>query len=418
MRRRRLFWICSISAIFGSIVHVACSSDDGAEHGPSFDGDDGSTGGDGKISSGSDGSTTNDDGSTVLPDGAIVCTAGSVAVVGGGSSASFAAEATGDQSLTAQAFTAHLVALPAIAAFGGGYQAVFHVGGSDQLESTGFSTATWTDLAPISGAFAREAPALAVSGSTLHLLYQANDDAGGGDGFKFFHGTLGGATWTAGDPMGVGADQSFGSHPPAGAGDSTALVAGQVGTNKSIYVRSYASSTWNPSSQIDDAGASELGSIDGNLGSRPRMIAMTGGTSDMMLVYTRDGDYKLMSFTRAAGVWSGPALLNVNAYTTEAFQLAALAGGKAIVAWRGADSHGYVSIFDGANWSTPNAAAPFSIESAPGVAIGNCGSVAMAAYAKSGGNVEVVRFDGTSWGTPAVVTGASGSSFVAIAATP
>ena len=410
MRRRRLFLSCTISALFGSILHVACSQDDGSEHGPTFTGNDSGSASDGKVAP-TDGGAS-DDGSVVLPDGAVVCATGSVAIVGGGSSASFAAAATGDQPLSAQAFTAHVVALPSVVAYSGGFTAAFHVGGSNALASSTYSAGSWSTLAPIAGTLVREDPALAVAGSTLHLVYQANDDAGA-DEFKYFHGTYA-SSWTVGDPIGSGVDQSSGPHMMGAAGLSSELVTGQVGGNADIYARSFTGS-WQSSVDI----GADAGAIREDLGTSARVVALTGGSAELLLVYTRLGDYKLMSIARTGGTWaSAPTLSNANAYTTEPFQLTALAGGKAIVAWRGADSHGYVSLYDGANWSTPNAVAPFSIESAPGVAIGNCGSVAIATYARSGGNVEVVRFDGTAWGTPSVVTGASGSSFVAIAVSP
>ncbi|MGH7279966.1 MAG: hypothetical protein ACRELY_00455, partial [Polyangiaceae bacterium] len=336
MRRSRLFLTFTIPAIFGSIVHVACSGDDGREHGPSFTGDDGGTSSDGKISSG-DGSEPRDDGS-VLADGAIACATGSVAVVGGGASGSFAAEATGDQALTAQAFTAHVVALPAIAAFGGGYQAVLHVGGSNALFATSFSGSTWSAPAVIAGTLVRESPALAVEGTMLHLLYQANDDAGA-DEFKYFHGTYA-SSWTVGDPVGSGVDQSSGPHAIGAAGIASELVTGQVGGNTDIYARS-----WNGSWQSSVDIAMDAGSNNEQYGSPAQVVALNGSAAELLLVYTRLGDYKLMSITRTSGTWqTSPTLANANAYTTEPFQLAAIAGGKAIATWRGStDAHGYAS---------------------------------------------------------------------------
>ncbi|HEX7666619.1 MAG TPA: hypothetical protein VF407_18960, partial [Polyangiaceae bacterium] len=95
------------------------------------------------------------------------------------------------------------------------------------------------------------------------------------------------------------------------------------------------------------------------------------------------------------------------------------AGGKAIVAWRGADTHGYASVFDGTSWSAPTTVANFAIGAAPSVAVGNCGSVAVATYAKTGGNVELVRYDGTAWGNTAVVTKLPGPfAYTAVAVAP
>ncbi|MEO7109607.1 MAG: hypothetical protein ABI183_04130 [Polyangiaceae bacterium] len=145
---------------------------------------------------------------------------------------------------------------------------------------------------------------------------------------------------------------------------------------------------------------------------------MNGGTAELMLVFTRKTDFKLMSMTRTGGVWSTPTEINTTAFATEPFQVTAIAGGGAIIAWRGSDTHGYVTVYNGTNWSTPNAIAPFAINSSPAVSVGNCGSVAVAAYAKSAGNVEMVRYDGSSWANLAVVTKLGTPTFVAIAAQP
>ena len=129
-----------------------------------------------------------------------------------------------------------------------------------------------------------------------------------------------------------------------------------------------------------------------------------------------------MAITRTSGTWSAPVMLDAagNDYTTEAFNLAALPGGKAIVTWRGAtpDFKGYAAIFNGTTWSTATPLTTFAIASAPAVSVGDRGSVAIAAYAKTGGTVEMIRYDGTTWGSAQPVVGASGAGFVAIAASP
>lgn len=415
MRRSSLFAFFTICAVFGSILEVACSSDDsGGLHGASF-GDDSGTGGKGDSSIGNpeDGSVVPGDGGNPGDGSVTGCTSGAVAVVGGGPSGSFAAYAAGGDALTAQSLTSPIAALPSIVSFGGSFTAVVHVAGSNQLASTSYAAGSWSALAPIAGTLVREDPALAVAGTTLHLVYQASDDAGAAAD-KYFHGTYS-TSWTAGDPIGSGADQSFGAHMMGAAGLSSELVTDQVGSDNNVYARSFTSS-WQSSVQMADGG---VGSNDALLGTSARVVALTGGSAELLAVFTRSGDYKLMSIARTSGTWAAaPTLSNTNAYTTEPFQLAALAGGKAIVAWRGGDSHGYVSMYDGTSWSNPTAVAAFNIESAPAVSVGNCGSVAMAAYAKSGGGVEVVRYDGSAWGTPAAVGGTTGAKLVGLATAP
>ncbi|MEO8874512.1 MAG: hypothetical protein ABI461_02905 [Polyangiaceae bacterium] len=418
MRRPALIFALPLLPIFAATLEVACSSDDsGTTHGVVIGDDSGVT--DGSLAHPGDGAVIDQDGSTdadgsaILPDGGGTCTTGTLAIVGGGDTSSFAASATGNGVFTTSNFaTSAMAALPSVISFGTGFQAVFHAAGSNQLLSTGF-TSSWSAPAIISGTLVREMPVLAVEGSTLHLVYQANDDAGA-DEFKYFHGTYA-SSWTAGDPVGAGTGQSSGPHAIGAAGLASELVTGQVGGDKNIYARSF-TTAWQAADFVDGGGT---GSDDGTLGTAARVIAMTGGTSEAMIVYTRDVDYKLMSLARTGGIWAVPATLsNTNAFTTEPFQLAPLPGGKAVVAWRGGDTHGYISIFDGTHWSAPFAVAPFAIASAPAVAAGNCGSEIIATYAKSAGTVETVRTDGVTLQTPAVVPGATNAKYVAIAVSP
>jgi hypothetical protein len=228
---------------------------------------------------------------------------------------------------------------------------------------------------------------------------------------------LSGTTWTAGDPVET-ATQSDGPHAPGLAGLASELVLGQVGGDKNIYARSFTTAWQDPVEIVDGGIANTQGSNDETMGAPARVIALNGGTAELMLVYTRLGDYKLMSVTRTSGVWSAPLELNDSEFTTEPFQLAALAGGKAIVAWRGSNGQGYVSTYNGTSWTaTATNIAAFAINSAPSVAIGNCGSVAVAAYGKAGG-IDLVRYDGTSWGTPVSVTTTANMSYVAVAVSP
>jgi hypothetical protein len=393
---------------------VACGGDDnGGVHGAVFGNDGGNLGdgtilGDGSIAPSDSGT----DGSSILPDGG-GCVTGTVAVFGGGSSGAFGSIASGSGAFTTQNFAGDaVVALPSVIAFGSGFQAVFHVGGSNALMSSAYASPSWSTPAVISGTLVREMPTLAIEGSTLHVVYQANDDAGA-DEFKYFHGTLGGSTWTAGDPMGTGVGQSDGPHPPGAAGLASELVTGQVGGDNGIYARSFTTSWQAAVPVLTDAGD------DTNLGSDALVLAMNGGTAELMMVYTRKGDFKLMAITRTTGTWAlAPVEINTTAFATEPFQATAISGGGAIVTWRGSDTHGYVSVFNGTTWSTPYALAPFAINSSPSVAVGNCGSVAIATYAKSTGAVETIRFDGTNWANVESVTGAANASFVAIAVTP
>jgi len=417
MRRAALLTTVTLLPFLAATLAAACGGDDnGTTHGVVI-GDDSGQSSDGTVIPRSDGAAPEQDGAT--PDDSSTgtdsgsCTTGTLALVGGGVSGSFASVATGSGAFTAQNFaTDPIAALPAVIAFGAGFQAVFHAAGSNALLSTGFASGTWSAPATIAGTLVREAPTLAATGSTLHVVYQANDDAGA-DQFKYFHGTYA-TSWTAGDPVGAGAGQSNGPHTLGAAGLAAELVTGQVGGDKNIYARSF-TTAWQAALQVGTG----VGSNDGNLGTAAHVVAMTGGTAELLAIYTRDADFKIMSTARAGGTWATtPTLSNADAFTTEPFQAAALPGGKAVVAWRGGDTHGYITVYDGTNWSAPFAVAPFAISSAPGVSAGNCGSEIVAAYAKLAGTVELVRTDGATLQTPVAVAGATNVKFVAIAVSP
>lgn len=419
MRRTALLFTLPLLPILAAAFDVACGGDDsGGVHGQVFSVDGGET--DGTVITTGDGSfvepdgSTNPDGSTTLPDGAVACTTGSVAVFGGGASDSFGSVSTGSGAFTTQNFAGvSTVALPSAVSFGTGFQAVFHAGGSNALMSSAYASPTWTTPAAISGTLVREMPTLAAEGTTLHLVYQANDDAGT-DEFKYFHGTLSGSTWTAGDPMGSGAGQSSGPHAPGAAGLPFEVVTGQVGGDSNIYARSFTTS-WQSAMQIT-GGTGD----DGTFGTAARVVALTGSTADVMLVYTADTTNTFTFAKRTSGVWTTPAQVNSTAYTTEPFNLAALSGGGAIITWRGADSpnKGYATVFNGTSWSTPVPITTVAVTSAPAVSHGNCGSVAIATYAKADGTVETIRYDGTNWANVESVTGAANATFVSIAVSP
>ena len=149
----------------------------------------------------------------------------------------------------------------------------------------------------------------------------------------------------------------------------------------------------------------------------PTLVAMTGGSAELLAVYLRVTDFKIMSVTRTNGTWSTPAVLDVNAFANEPLALAPLAGGRAILAYRGSDQKGYFSVYDGSKW-TPPAPLGVSVESTPSVAPGVCGADAFVAWAKTGGGVEVSRVESGAVGAPIAVSGTAGSKYVGVATRP
>jgi len=305
-------------------------------------------------------------------------------------------------------------AAPSLVPLGGGYLGVFVGTGSAgnlPLQWTAY-TGSWSPPAHVAAALAQGVPALAVTGSTAHVVYWGSDD-------KFYHGTYGASWDAASDPLKPsGGAQSFGPSAPAAAAVGSALLAAQSGQDGVVYAQGW-SGSWAAAAAV--AGSSVVTSLS------PAVVALGGGAADAMLVFVHAGDagsYYLEYATRAAGAWSAPANVYAQggtvAYAGSTPALVALPGGKAVLAWQGGSpAYAYVSSYDPARgWSAPIAVSSDVLASPPSVAPGVCGADAVMAYVKTGGGVSVVTLSGGSWGTPVPVTGATGMQGVAIATSP
>ena len=409
---RRNAWLAA-AALFaaGTVPLVACGGDDaGTVHGAVY----GDAGADGAVSGGGDdasGGGAGDDaasGGDARPveggggDGGPGCTE-QIAVLGGGAASAFFASSSGLSAWTTSTIPGSVAAAPALATFGPTGFTGAYVGTDGVLRATSGN---------LSAQPARATPALVPIATTLHLLYQGTD-------FKYWHGTLTGATWdAANDPVGgSGAAQSFGPQAASGAAAGGKLVAVQVGDDGKLYAQTL-DGTWQAAV---DTGARAEKTVP------PRVVAMNGGTAELMAVFVTPGQFKLTSVTRTGGTWSFNTLMvDPNAYTSEPFTLAALGGGRAILAWRGADGRGYTSRYTPAtsSWSAPAAVsatttAP-SVASAPAVIAGICGADAIAAYAESGagGSAKIASLTGATWSSPIAVPGTSTASWVTVATRP
>jgi hypothetical protein len=239
--------------------------------------------------------------------------------------------------------------------------------------------------------------------------------------YKFFHGQFSNSAWDmASDPVGgSGPSQSYGPRAPSAAGVMNALVVVQGGDNSILYDQ-----TWNGSWQM--ASPHPSAAVQKTI--TPAVVALTGGNEDLLVVYARDVDYKLMSTSRSGGNWSTPTLVDANAFlsgsTNEPVALAPMASGRAVMVYRGADSKPYFSIYDPSKtpaWTAPAAlvsGANPSVDSLPSVAAGVCGADAVAAYVESGVGVKVTQLSSGMWSSPESVPMSSSAKYVAVATRP
>jgi hypothetical protein len=308
-------------------------------------------------------------------------------------------------------------AAPSLVPLGAGFLGAFvgpGTAGNLKLEWTAY-TSSWSQPAHVGAALAQGTPALGITGTIAHVVYWGSDS-------KFYHGTYSGSWDAASDPVQpAGGTQSFGPSAPVVAALGSTLVAAQSGQDGVVYDQGWDGSggSWQAAASL--AGSSVVTSLS------PAIVAMNGGGADLMIVLVHAGDagsYYLQYATRAGGAWSAPADVHDTtgsvAYASTTPALAALPGGKAVLAWQGSSpSYAYVSTYDpAAGWSAPVAASSDTLLSPPSVAPGVCGADAVMASVAAGGAVQVTTLSGGSWGAPVPIAGATGMQWAAIAALP
>ncbi|CAN5760334.1 hypothetical protein BH09MYX1_BH09MYX1_34690 [soil metagenome] len=376
---------------------VGCSSDPPKTYGPVFDDD---AGNDGAVD-GSDAAPPTDagvDAADVAVDAA-VCAQVTAVVAGNASSLAYGV-AVGDGGFTGAALAGS--AADRIAVLDRGTDFTFVVRAQDGAFFGASSIGTTFAAATAIGPSGLDAPSLAFFGGNAQLLYQGAD-------FKYYRATLTGSTWNStAEAVGTGVGQSFGPRGPAAAAAGTDLVVMQGGDDTVLYDRTF-DGTWQaPHGQTGTA-------VDKSL--PPSIVPMNGGVAELLVVYLRATDFKIMSATRSSGTWAAPTLLDANAFANEPLSLAAIGGGRALLAYRGSDGKGYFSVYDPSQnplWTLP---APLGVlvESSPAVAHGVCGADGVIAWAKTGGGVEVARLQGTGVGAPTSVSGTAGAKYVGLA---
>ncbi len=331
-------------------------------------------------------------------------------VLAGNSTLLWGGSATGSLAITVATVAGSTGDRIAIAPNGAGFVAALRsasgcTGNVCPLIATVFN-GSWADTAAIPNATTIDAPALATLGGVSHVLYQ---DAA----FKYEHRKYVASTWdSSDDPVGGGGNaQSFGAKAPSVTGVGTDLVALQAGSDNLIYDQTWTNAAW--------AKAHQQANMSAENGITPTIITLSG--SDLLAVYMRKSDFKIMSLARTGGVWdTNPTLLDVNAFTNDPVAVTPIGQGRALLVFKGSDMVPYFSVYDPKKVPTWTAPAPVlagkpTIASTPSVYPGVCGDEAIVAYAKLSGGVELAHFAGGTFTGPVAVSGTTGATYVAVA---
>ena len=250
------------------------------------------------------------------------------------------------------------------------------------------------------------APSIAASGTRADVVFL-------GDNNKHYYAAHV-ATWSpTADPVGGAVAQSFGSSPAAVAAIGSDTIVAFVGSNGDLYDQTRTGGVW---------GVASAHNLGNTLSLMPAIITPTTGPS-LMIVYVRSTDAKILFTTRTGNVWTAPALIDANSFSSDPVALTALPGGEAVVAFRGLDQGIYSSRYTpGGNplWSPP---APFAMPnvttpSRPALAAGVGGVDAEIGFINSiDAKAYHARLTGTSWSMP-VMVGGTQLTTVAIASAP
>jgi hypothetical protein len=329
------------------------------------------------------------------PDVDAGCSA-AMGLFGGSSSAAFGATWSSAVWTSQTLATSSLLSTPSIVPFGGGWVAVGQ-SNANALVSSNDLGGTWTPAAQIATATTMGPPALAVLFGSVHAVYLGLDA-------KYYHATYA-TNWDDGtDPVGgSGASQDFGADAPTVATAADVLYVAFAGGDSNLHVRPY-NGAWQPA-------AEPATSLDGSVS--PRIVALTGSSADLLVVFSRSGDDVLEYVTRDASslTWSSAALLSgTTTLSSRPVSMTPLASGGAYLLFQGLDGKPYTTTYTGGAW-TPAAPLLASsnpvVASPPQVSVGVCGDDAEVVYVLAAdSSVHVARIAG------GVLTDASPASTV------
>jgi hypothetical protein len=237
-------------------------------------------------------------------------------------------------------------------------------------------------------------PSIAGSALRAHCAFQGTD-------MKYYYAELFNNAWSPTDQaITAGGVESAGPAPPAIVTLANNPIIAYVGNEGDLHDQELMGTTWQPQHAHGVTGAAAT---------TPAIVAPTSGP-ELLVVYTTAAAGNLMFTARTAGTWSAAAMIP-GASSLDHVGLAPLAGGGAVLVWKGTDSLLYTSLFSAgppATWSLP-VMIPLSttmcggptLQIAPAVATGATGAQAELLYLDSCFEVWSSRMMGGAWGTPA-----------------
>jgi hypothetical protein len=289
-------------------------------------------------------------------------------------------------------------------------------GASDHLVYTLWNGSTWSALAQINADTTQGRPALAASGGKVHAVFWGND-------FKFYYEAFSAGAWTAAPQPVVPMDMTLAMQPcgpspgvlaPLGADVALIFVNGGTcsGMINHLYDTDLSSGVWQISKDFENDPSF----------SKTQWPAVTAPVSgpELVTVYVQQNGTQLLSGYRNAGTWFSTAPI-FQGFTNDPVALAPLAGGGALLAYRGTNMKLYTSTFSMVSWSNPVAALTSNptLGAAPALIAGIGTAVAEMVYIDSTGALFHTRLTGSGWSTAVpVAPGMTGFVHAAIAGGP
>lgn len=273
--------------------------------------------------------------------------------------------------------------------------------------------------------FAANQTTLSAPSSMGTFVDTAPDFVGGATGGTLFYKPLGSndiaydkysaATgWPADDSINVLTAPNDGTvkkTPPTATplGTGYAVAFGSGADLSGVTVQASDGTSWDASAPVPSA--------QGYNGQTPAIAALTG-PEDLMVAY--QGSDRLIhtaTRTKATGAWNAPVLVDNAAQPNGAPSVYALAEGRAILVWRGADNTAAFSVYTPGSpgaWTNPSGIAPAgpALRTPPAIAGGNCASEVTVTYIdNTDGNVWLTFYKDSAWSAPYQVPGMTNMTF-------
>jgi hypothetical protein len=282
--------------------------------------------------------------------------------------------------------------------------------GGGELRYTSWTPGSWTafkTIAPLETT--SSTPSIVPSGTRTDLAFR-------GDNTKHYYAAYTSGVWAPlAEPIQLmNAPQVQGPTPSSVTAVGSDTIVAFAGDDGELYDQTRTGGVW------QGAHAHSLGNV---VTVTPQIIALNGGSADLLVVFVNKSDAKLLFTRRSVGAWSAPVPIDQNTFSADPVGLAALPGGKAALAFRGLDGKVYTSRFDpnGApQWSVPGPIANpnYATPSSPAITGGIGGMDAELVFVNSAdGAVFHSRLSNATWSSPMMIAGA-GASYVGVSSSP